>query len=138
MAFDPDFKNNGWIYTHQNIDEKAQIRRYTIREGVLDHNSLTLVAEHPQVPDDWYHTGGGMEFSILLKREDDLTTPVVVGQIERTGSLQEGTLGLSLAESKLLLAGVQQELVHAQSQCHAETVRICAQCGTRRRLNFVE
>ena len=26
--------------------------------------------------------GGGMKFTILLKREDDVTTPAVIGQIE--------------------------------------------------------
>lgn len=75
-----------------------------------------------------------MKFTILLKSEDDSTMPLIMTQIERTGPLKAATLGLTLAESKQLLARVQQELVESQLDCHAEEQRICARCGNRRAL----
>jgi hypothetical protein len=41
-----------------------------------------------------------------------------------------GTLGLSLAEGKQLLAGVQQELVAAQARRHAARRPACRSCST--------
>ncbi len=75
-----------------------------------------------------------MKFTILIQSGDDMTTPMVIGQIERTGPLQAATLGLTLAESKRLLAELQRELVTAQLRYHAEAQRHCTQCGTRRTL----
>jgi hypothetical protein len=75
-----------------------------------------------------------MKFTLLLKGEGDSTAPLAVSQIERTGPLRAATLGLTLAESKSLLATVQQELVESQLHCHAQAQRICPQCGKRRAL----
>ena len=79
-------------------------------------------------------TGDDMKFTILLNSEDDSTTPLIVSQIERTGPLQAATLGLTLTESKHILAKVQKELVETQLQCYVQEQRICAQCGNLRML----
>ena len=47
-----------------------------------------------------------MKFTILLKNEDDSTEPLTVSQIERKDPLNAATLGLTLAESKQVLAKV--------------------------------
>jgi len=75
-----------------------------------------------------------MKFTILLNSEDDSTAPLMVSQIEWTGPLQAATLGLTLAESKRLLAKVQKKLVETQIQCYVQEKRICAQCGSLRML----
>ncbi len=41
-----------------------------------------------------------MKFTILLKKEDDTTVPLMVTLIERSGPLQASALGLTLSESK--------------------------------------
>jgi hypothetical protein len=73
-----------------------------------------------------------MKFTILLKHEDNSTTPLTVSQIERTGPLNAATLGLTLAESQQVLAKVQQHFVEAQLQGHAQEQRIFPQCGRQR------
>ncbi len=75
-----------------------------------------------------------MKFTILIQCGDDVTTPMVIGQIERTDPLQASALGLTLSESKRLLSRIQQEIVQAQIRHHAESQRICPQCGVRRAL----
>ena len=42
------------------------------------------------------------------------------------------SIGLTLAEGKLLLAGLQQHLVHAQTEDHCRRRRRCQRCGVRR------
>ena len=56
----------------------------------------------------------------------------MVSQIERTGPLQAATLGMTIAESKHLLAKVQKELVETQLQSYVQGQRICAQCESKR------
>ncbi len=73
-----------------------------------------------------------MKFTILISSEDDSSVPFMVAQIERTGTLSAASLGLTLAESKGLLANVQRELVESQVQCLVEKQRICTRCETRR------
>ena len=75
-----------------------------------------------------------MKFTILLKSEDDSTAPLIVSKIERTGPLKAVTLGLTLAESKRLLARVQQEIVESQLNGHTEEQRICIRYGSRQTL----
>lgn len=75
-----------------------------------------------------------MKFTILLKSEDDSSPPLMVSQIERTGPMNAANLGLTLAESKCLLARVQQEIVESQFQSYLQEQRICTQCGSRRTL----
>ena len=73
-----------------------------------------------------------MKFTILINSEDDSSAPLMVAKIERTGPLNAATLGLTLAESKCLLANIQQELVESQVQCYVLKQRCCTQCGTQR------
>ena len=56
----------------------------------------------------------------------------MVGQIERTGPLQAGTLGISLKGSKALLQKRQQAVVRSQFRAPAESQRLCDVCGARR------
>ncbi len=65
-----------------------------------------------------------MKFTILLRSEDDSIAPLIVSKIVRTGPLKAATLGLTLAESKQLLARIQQEIVESQLNCHTEEQRI--------------
>lgn len=51
-----------------------------------------------------------MKLTVLINSEDDSSAPLMVAQIERTGPLNVATFGLTLAESKYLLANVQKEL----------------------------
>lgn len=44
------------------------------------------------------------------------------------------TLGLSLAEAKLVLAGLQRHLVQAQAEEHCRLRRRCPRCGGQRPL----
>jgi hypothetical protein len=73
-----------------------------------------------------------MKFTILLQSEGDSSAPLTVSQIERTGPLNAATLGLTLAESKCLLANVQKEFVESQLHCIVRKQRFCTRCGTRR------
>ena len=73
-----------------------------------------------------------MKFTILINSEDDSSAPLMVAKIERTGPLNAATLGLTLAESKCLLANIQQELVESQVQCYVLKQRCCTRCGTQR------
>ena len=75
-----------------------------------------------------------MKFTILLQSEGGSSAPLMVSQIERTGPLNAATLGLTLAESKRLLANIQQELVESQVQYCGQEQRICTRCGTQRTL----
>jgi hypothetical protein len=75
-----------------------------------------------------------MKFTILLQSEGDSSAPLTVSQIERTGPLTAATLGLTLAESKCLLANIQQELVESQVQYCVQERRNCTRCGSRRTL----
>src|SRR5215203_5546327 len=56
-------------------------------------------------------------------------------RIARPDTLADlGTLGLSLAESKQLLAGIQREIVVAQARVHAVHRPACRGCGARCRV----
>src|SRR4051794_18969881 len=56
-------------------------------------------------------------------------------RIARSGDLTDlASLGLTLAESKQLLAGVQQEIVAAQARVHAAHRPECRNCGTPYRM----
>ena len=56
-------------------------------------------------------------------------------QIARPDDLTDlASLGLTLAESKRLLAGVQQEIVAAQARVHAAHRPECRSCGTACRM----
>ena len=55
-----------------------------------------------------------MKFTILLKHEDTPATALTLVEINRPNALTASTLGLILAESKQLLARVQEEIVESQ------------------------
>ena len=56
-------------------------------------------------------------------------------RIARSDDLTDlASLGLTLAESKQLLAGVQQEIVAAQARVHAARRPECRNCGTACRM----
>ena len=58
-----------------------------------------------------------------------------VMRIARPDDLTDlATLGLTLAEGKQLLAGVQQELVAAQARLHAARRPACRSCSTTCRI----
>jgi hypothetical protein len=58
---------------------------------------------------------------------------IQVHEVHSGGSIMAGcsaaTLGLSLAEAKTVLAGLQRYLVQAQTEEHCQVRRRCARCG---------
>lgn len=73
-----------------------------------------------------------MKFTIQIKFEDGSILPLTAAQIERADPVSAATLGLTLDESKALLANIQKELVEFQFQHFVQNQRTCIQCGTRR------
>ena len=63
---------------------------------------------------------------------------VQVFEVHAGGSATAGcmaaTLGLTLADAKLVLAGLQRRLVQAQTEEHCEARRRCPRCGAQRPL----
>src|ERR1700693_6216366 len=61
-----------------------------------------------------------------------------VHEVHAGGSATDGcsaaTLGLSLAEAKAILAGLQRHLVQAQAEEHCQVRRRCPRCGGQRPL----
>ncbi len=76
-----------------------------------------------------------MRVKILLQITDDDGAPGGVEEIATFGKSVAGTedLGLSLAESKVLLAATQQRIVEAQTKSWIEGRRCCEVCSRRRR-----
>ncbi|MFP5512239.1 MAG: ISKra4 family transposase [Alphaproteobacteria bacterium] len=66
--------------------------------------------------------------------EDGAVTQRVTSEGERSAVGQAATLGLSLAESKVILAGIQHVLVTAQADAHCRHRRRCSHCGAARPL----
>jgi len=54
-----------------------------------------------------------------------------VTQWERAEEVTLGSLGLSLEESKTILAEIQRQMVVAQVECYGEARRTCGHCGRR-------
>src|ERR1039458_10032045 len=52
-----------------------------------------------------------------------------VGMIERAEEISPASLGLTIAEGKALLANLQEQIVTAQVQHHAASIKSCPQCG---------
>jgi len=75
-----------------------------------------------------------MKFIVQLVIEpgDESTVVTEVTTLEREG-LTDETLGLTLAESKTLLAGVQEAVVAQQAAAYVTTQQTCPACGARRR-----
>jgi hypothetical protein len=105
---------------------------------------------HVTVKDFHGRTASGLSIDLLeLDREGEMKWRVVVelGGAEGTvqlhevsagGSLTAGcaaeTLGLSMAEGKMTLAGLQRHLVQAQADEHCRVRRRCDYCGAQRPL----
>jgi hypothetical protein len=75
-----------------------------------------------------------MKFTVQLVIESGDGSKVVreVATLERE-TLTEETLGLSLAESKTILTGVQESMVAQQAASYTAAQQICPACGARRR-----
>ena len=56
-----------------------------------------------------------------------------VGMIERAEEISPASVGLTIAEGKGLLAGLQAQIVTDQVQQHVASVKSCPQCGNRLR-----
>ena len=70
--------------------------------------------------------------SIGAEGEENSTDVVRIAKPDTLADL--GTLGLSLAEGKQLLAGIQREIVAAQARVHAVRRPACRGCGARCRI----
>ena len=77
-----------------------------------------------------------MKWRVLVEvtGNDGVVTRHVISEGERTEAGQAVTLGLSLAESKATLAGLQRVLVTAQTDAHCHRRRRCGHCGSLRPL----
>ncbi len=73
-----------------------------------------------------------MRFTVLMQSDDGTSEPTVLAQIDRSGPVTAATLGLTLAESKGMLAEAQRELVQAQFAEYLAAHRMCKACGGRR------
>jgi hypothetical protein len=67
MAIDPAFTTNGriYLYSHKPLtgdSQVAQIRRYTLKNNVMDQASERLILEWGTQRDNMDHSGGGMGF----------------------------------------------------------------------------
>jgi len=77
-----------------------------------------------------------MKWRVLVEvaGENGAVTQHVISEGERTGVGLAATLGLSLAEGKATLAGLQRVLVTAQADAHCRLRRRCRHCGAARPL----
>jgi hypothetical protein len=66
--------------------------------------------------------------------EDGAVKQHMIFEGERTVAGQAATLGLSLAEGKATLAGLQRVLVTVQADAHCRHRRRCSHCGALRLL----
>ena len=75
-----------------------------------------------------------MKFDLILAVDDGdgHVTNISLGQLARAELSDMATLGLSLAESKQLLAQLQHEVVVRQFEATTQQRRHCEQCGTKR------
>ena len=75
-----------------------------------------------------------MKFDLILAVDDGdgHVTNISLGQVARAEVSDIATLGLSLAESKQLLAQLQHEVVVRQFEATTQQRRHCGHCGTKR------
>jgi len=75
-----------------------------------------------------------MKFELILAVDsgDGQITNVPLAQMTRPDVSELATLGLSLSESKQLLAQLQREIVTRQFEATTQQRRHCGQCGTKR------
>jgi hypothetical protein len=75
--------------------------------------------------------GGGMKIKIQITIESDEGKPEAlqeVAQLNR-GSLRPESLGLTLAEARSILAGIEQTVVERQAAEFVAQQRLCSACG---------
>ena len=78
--------------------------------------------------------GGGMKIKIQITIESDEGKPEAlqeVAQLNR-GSLRPESLGLTLAEARSILAGIEQTVVERQAAEFVAQQRLCSACGQER------
>src|SRR5467141_2875629 len=78
--------------------------------------------------------GGGMKIKIQITIESDEGKPEAlqeVAQLNR-GSLRPESLGLTLAEARSILAGIEQTVVEQQAAEFMAQQRTCSHCGHER------
>lgn len=78
--------------------------------------------------------GGGMKIKIQITIESDKGQPEVVQQVAHLdrGTLRPETLGLTLAEARSILAGIEQTVVEQQAAEFMAQQRTCSRCGHER------
>ena len=69
---------------------------------------------------------------VVIQPEDGSAVVTEVATLARE-ALTDETLGLTLAESKTILAGVQETMVAQQAAAYLATQQTCPLCGTSRR-----
>jgi hypothetical protein len=82
----------------------------------------------------WAAGGGGMKITVQITvRSDEGQVEAVreVARLER-GPLQPETLGLSLAEARSILAGLERTMAEGQAAEFVALARRCARCGRQR------
>src|SRR5260370_32795658 len=80
-----------------------------------------------------------MKFELILAVDsgDGQITNVPLAQMTRPDVSELAMLGLSLSESKQLLAQLQHEIVTRQFEATTQQRRHCGQCGTKRAIKDV-
>jgi hypothetical protein len=78
--------------------------------------------------------GGGMKWRVVTEvtRADGAVLAYEIGGGAAVDEYSPGTVGLTLAEGKLVLAGLQHHLVQAQTEDHCCRRRRCQRCGALR------
>src|ERR1700677_1096688 len=61
------------------------------------------------------------------------TTEAEIATIEREDLLSPATTGLTIAEGKTILEGLQKRMVAAQGERHGSSMKACLKCGAARR-----
>jgi len=72
---------------------------------------------------------GGMKWTVKLVAEGRSSVEHEVITIERGESISPATIGLTIAEGKVILEGLQRRVVARQVQEHNVAPRFCSQCG---------
>jgi hypothetical protein len=72
-----------------------------------------------------------MQVSVQIVIESECTTAPMVEEITLLvrDDLEPETLGLTLAESKAILAGIQEKMAEVQAEEYVEQQRLCSDCG---------
>ena len=83
-------------------------------------------------PLEWLSYRMKFDLNLGVDIGDGQVTNISLGQVLRPEASELAEMGLSLAESKQLLAQLQQELVVRQFEATTQQRRHCGECGTKR------